>query len=132
MAVSPGSLAGSDVLARRRSVSFGHDEIAFGCSEHVFQSREVVLQYMIIERFKDRDPLPVYRRFRDRGRLTPDGLNYLSSWVDEQLGCCFQLMEAADATLLDQWIADWQDLIEFEVYPVISSEEAIDRLLPRL
>ena len=90
------------------------------------------MQYMIIERFKGRDPVPVYRRFQDEGRLTPDGLRYISSWVDDRLECCFQLMETVDATLLDEWIANWKDLVEFEVYPVISSAEAIERLSPRL
>jgi hypothetical protein len=87
---------------------------------------------MIVERFKNQDPLPVYRRFRDRGRLTPEGLEYVSSWVDEKLERCFQLMETSDPTLLDEWIANWKDLTEFEVYPVISSKEAAERVEPRL
>jgi Protein of unknown function (DUF3303) len=88
--------------------------------------------YMIIEHFKNDDPLPIYRRFRDRGRLAPDGLIYVSSWVDEQLNCCYQLMETGDRTLIDQWITNWSDLVEFEVYPVITSKEAADRIAPLL
>ena len=88
--------------------------------------------YMIIERFKNQDPLPVYRRFRDRGRLTPEGLQYVSSWVDEKLERCFQLMETSDPKLLDEWIASWRDLAEFEVYPVISSNEAAERVATHL
>ena len=88
--------------------------------------------YMIVENFKNQDPVPVYRRFRDRGRLAPEGLQYVSSWVDERLACCFQLMETADRKLLDEWIASWSDLIEFEVYPVISSEEAAEQVSSRL
>ena len=88
--------------------------------------------YMIVERFMNRDPLPVYRRFRDRGRLTPEGLQYVSSWVDEKLERCFQLMETSDPKLLDEWIASWRDLAEFEVYPVISSKEAAERVAPQL
>ena len=85
---------------------------------------------MIVERFKNRDPLPVYRRFREQGRLAPDGLQYLSSWVDEKLEICFQLMEATDINYVNEWIANWSDIVEFEVYPVISSKEAADRILP--
>lgn len=88
--------------------------------------------YMIIEYFRDRDPVPVYRRFRDRGRLAPEGLQYISSWVDEKLERCFQIMETADRKLLDEWIANWNDLADFEVWPVISSAEAAERVSQRL
>ena len=88
--------------------------------------------YMVIERFKNRDPVPVYRRFRDFGRLAPEGLQYLSSWVDEKLELCFQLMEADDRKSLDDWMARWSDIVEFEVYQVISSEEAAERVSSRL
>jgi hypothetical protein len=81
---------------------------------------------MVIEHFKDRDPVPVYRRFRERGRLLPEGLQYVSSWVDEKLERCFQLMETADRRLLDEWIENWSDLADFEVWPVISSAEATE------
>jgi hypothetical protein len=87
------------------------------------------LLYMIVEHFKNGDPLPVYQRFRERGRLAPEGLNYVTSWVDEKLQRCFQLMETDDVTHLNEWIANWNDLVEFEVYPVISSKEAADRVL---
>ena len=88
--------------------------------------------YMVVEHFINQDPLPVYRRFRDRGRLAPDGLQYISSWVDEKLERCFQLMETNDPALLDEWIASWRDLTEFEVYPVMSSKEAAERVAPLL
>jgi hypothetical protein len=87
---------------------------------------------MIVECFKNQDPVPVYRRFRDRGRLAPEGLKYVSSWVDEKLERCFQLMETDDRKLLDEWIAKWSDIVEFEVYPVISSKEAAEKVAPRL
>jgi|SRR5882724_5747029 len=90
------------------------------------------LLYMIVERFKNQDPVPVYRRFRERGRLAPEGLQYLSSWVDEKLETCFQLMETADRKLVEDWIANWSDLVEFEVYPVITSQEATERISSRL
>ena len=76
--------------------------------------------------------MPVYRRFRDHGRMAPVGLRYVSSWVDEEFGRCFQLMETDDLKLLEEWIANWSDLVEFEIYPVISSDEASKRLSPRL
>jgi hypothetical protein len=87
---------------------------------------------MIIENFKNRNPVPVYRRFRDCGRLTPEGLRYVSSWVDEKLERCFQLMEADDRKLLDEWIAKWSDIVEFEIYPVLSSKEAAEKVSSRL
>jgi hypothetical protein len=96
------------------------------------KSGENALLYMIIEYFRNNDPVPVYRRFRDRGRLAPEGLQYLSSWVDEELKRCFQLMETEDRKLLDEWIANWNDIVEFEVYPVISSKEAAEKMAPYL
>ena len=88
--------------------------------------------YMVVERFKGGDAVPVYRRFRDHGRLVPEGLSYVSSWVDTKLECCYQLMETDDRLLLDEWIAHWSDIVDFEVYPVISSKEAAEIMAPRL
>ena len=88
--------------------------------------------YMIIEHFKNRDPVPVYRRFRDRGRLAPESLQYVSSWVDEKLERCFQLMETENPISLEKWLANWNDLVEFEVYPVITSTEAVEKVSSRL
>lgn len=88
--------------------------------------------FMVVEKFRNGDALPIYRRFRDHGRLSPDGLRYISSWVDESLERCFQLMETGDRNLLDRWIENWSDLVEFEVYPVMSSNEAADKVAPRL
>jgi len=88
--------------------------------------------YMVVEHFRNDDPVPVYRRFRDRGRLAPDGLQYVSSWVDEELARCFQLMETSERRLLDEWIAHWNDIVNFEVYPVITSKQAVDALASRL
>jgi hypothetical protein len=88
--------------------------------------------YMIIEHFKNNDPAPIYRRFRDRGRMTPEGLLYISSWTDESITRCYQLMETNDRTLLNEWFAKWSDLVDFEVHPVISSAEAAQKIAPRL
>jgi hypothetical protein len=90
------------------------------------------MKYMVVEHFRNRDPLPVYRRFRDRGRMAPKGLQYLSSWVDNKFERCFQLMETPDQTLLDQWIANWTDIVDFEIFPVVTSAEAAQTIAPRL
>ena len=84
--------------------------------------------YMVVEVFKDGNA--VYQRFRDRGRLAPEGLSYVSSWVDVRLERCFQLMETDRPELLDQWIANWSDLVTFEVYPVMTSADAARKLDP--
>ena len=88
--------------------------------------------YMVVEHFKNKDAVPVYRRFRDKGRMMPVGLIYVSSWVDRELERCYQLMETDDHALLDEWMANWNDLIDFEVYPVITSKEAVEKVAPRL
>jgi Protein of unknown function (DUF3303) len=88
--------------------------------------------YMVVEKFKDGDASPVYRRFRERGRLAPAGLSYISSWVDERFARCFQLMETDDRNLLDEWIANWNDLVDFEVFPVMTSQEAAEKIAPSL
>lgn len=80
--------------------------------------------YMIVEHFRGGDARPVYRRFRDQGRLAPDGLHYISSWVTRDLQRCFQVMECDDERLLQEWIARWDDLVRFEVIPVMTSPDA--------
>jgi hypothetical protein len=79
--------------------------------------------FMVIERFKDRDPVPIYRRLREAGRSMPEGLRYLDSWVEVNFDRCFQLMECDDARLFLEWVLPWRDLIEFEVVPVSPSRE---------
>jgi hypothetical protein len=88
--------------------------------------------FMVVEHFKNGDAAPVYRRFRERGRQAPEGLSYVSSWVDAEMKRCFQLMETDDGELLEQWMAHWSDIVDFEVYPVITSAEAVERIAPRL
>lgn len=87
---------------------------------------------MVVEHFKNHGAVPVYRRFRKKGRMMPEGLVYVSSWVDQQFERCYQLMETDDRALLDQWMANWTDLIDFEVHPVVTSKEAAEKIAPLL
>jgi len=84
---------------------------------------------MVIEHFRGGDAVPVYGRFRDRGRLAPVGLTYVARRVDSTLRCCFQVMETADPALLEQWMGHWRDIVDFEVHQVIGSAEAAERVL---
>ena len=86
------------------------------------------LLYMVVERFVG-GAGPVYERAAELGRLLPDGLEYVDSWIDKRLDRCFQLMETDDPSLFDEWITRWSDLAEFEVVPVLSSAEASKRVL---
>jgi hypothetical protein len=79
--------------------------------------------YMIIEEFKE-GPEPVYARFREKGRMTPDGLQYVNSWITSDMQRCYQIMETPNPVLLDQWMAKWDDIITFEIIPVVASSEA--------
>ena len=79
------------------------------------------MHFMVIEHFKNGDPVPTYRRFREKGRLAPPGLNYVGSWVTPDLTRCYQVMECSDRRLLDEWMAKWEDLTRFEVIPVLTS-----------
>ena len=89
------------------------------------------MHYLVIEHFNG-DPVPVYRRFRDQGRLAPEGLRYVSSWVTDDLQRCYQVMECDDPALLEAWMDRWRDLVTFEVLPVLTSAEAAARVAPRL
>jgi hypothetical protein len=83
--------------------------------------------FMVLERFKNGDAAPVYRRFREHGRMTPEGLKHVSSWVTADLSTCYQVMETDDRALLEEWMSRWSDLVEFEVHAVITSQEAAQR-----
>jgi hypothetical protein len=74
---------------------------------------------MVVETFRDADAKAVYRRFKAKGRMTPEGLKYLSSYVAADLSRCFQLMETDDVALLQKWAAEWSDLMSFEIIPVV-------------
>jgi Protein of unknown function (DUF3303) len=85
--------------------------------------------FMVVEHYRG-GAAAVYARFHERGRLAPDGLRYVASWVDEPMQRCFQVMEAADRALVDAWIAEWRDLVDFDVIPVVTSAEAAARFPP--
>lgn len=88
--------------------------------------------FMVVERFKSRDALAVYRRVRERGRMAPEGLNYVGSWIEANFDRCFQLMECDDPRLLQQWALQWQDLIDMEFVPVVPSKETMEVVSPLL
>lgn len=88
--------------------------------------------YMVIERFRPGQAPAVYRRFRDRGRLAPEGLKYVSSWVDLEFCRCFQIMEAENEGILKEWTKNWEDLVEFEIVPVRTSAQAAAAIAPEL
>ncbi len=84
--------------------------------------------FMVIERFKDRDPIPVYKRVRDAGIKFPEGLTYVGSWIEPNFDRCFQLMECDDLRLLQEWILNCQGLgVTFEIVPVVPSKETRGR-----
>ena len=87
------------------------------------------MQYMIVETFV-KGPAAVYQRFREKGRMAPEGLTYVSSVVTDDGCICYQLMECDDRRLLDEWMSNWSDIVDFEVMPVISSSEAAARFGP--
>jgi hypothetical protein len=89
--------------------------------------------FMIIERFRDSDMLPVYQRLRDQGRSMPEGLKYIDSWVEPNFARCFQLMECDDLRLIQQWILNWRGLgATFEIVPVVSSAATREVVAPYL
>ena len=89
--------------------------------------------FMVIERFKDNDMVPVYRRLREKGRMIPEGLKYVDSWIEPNFSRCFQLMECDDVRLIQEWILNCQGLgITFEVVPVVPSKETREVVAPFL
>ena len=81
------------------------------------------MMFMVIESFRNQDGKAVYERLRERGRQMPDGLKFVNSWVSADLTRCFQLMEAEDVSQFQRWVAEWQDLMAFEIVPVVQSRE---------
>lgn len=91
------------------------------------------MQFMVLERFRDNDMLPIYKRVRDEGRMFPDGLQYLDSWVAADFSVCFQLMECEDLAQMQEWILKWRGWgVEFEVVPVLTSARTREVVAPHL
>lgn len=88
--------------------------------------------FMVIETFRVGQAPEVYRRFRERGRMAPASVQYVTSWVDLEFRRCFQVMEAPDEAALREWTRNWEDLVEFEIVPVRTSAEAAEAIAPRL
>jgi hypothetical protein len=89
--------------------------------------------FMVIERFKDNDMLPIYKRLRDEGRMLPDGLKYVDSWVEPNFGRCFQVMECDDLRLFQQWVLSWRGAgALLEIVPVVSSKDTRELVAPHL
>ena len=82
--------------------------------------------YMVVERFKNRDAKAIYGRFREKGRMMPEGLGHIESWVETNFDRCFQLMECGNTQVLEQWAAHWRDLVDFEFVPVRRSKDAAE------
>lgn len=87
------------------------------------------MQYMIIERFHPSKVKAMYERFTEKGRMLPQGVTYINSWINESVTGCYQLMESESLEKLQEWINNWKDLVEFEIVPVISSEKAKEIVL---
>jgi hypothetical protein len=88
--------------------------------------------FMVIEKYRDGDPKPVYRRFKEKGRMAPPGARHVFSWVTTDFERCFQVMDCDDRGVLDKWMANWSDIVEFEVIPIITSEKASAAIAPHL
>lgn len=82
--------------------------------------------YMVYERFKEGAVPEIYRRLREKGRMMPEGLDYVSSWIDLDLTKCYQLMQTEDVSLFELWTGNWKDLMEFEIVPVRTSSEVVE------
>lgn len=89
--------------------------------------------FMVIERFRDNDMIPVYQRVREGGRALPNGLRYVDSWVEASFGRCFQLMECDDLRLLQEWVLNWRGAgVTFEIVPVVTSAQTREVVAPHV
>lgn len=82
--------------------------------------------FMVVERFKNRDAKAIYTRLQEKGRMMPDGLKYVGSWIEDNFDRCFQLMECDDPQLFEQWTVHWRDIMDVEIVHVVSSAEAAE------
>jgi hypothetical protein len=90
------------------------------------------MQFMVVETFRNQDAEAIYRRLRDKGRMMPENLKFVASWVSADLSRCFQVMEADNITLLQRWIAEWADLMSFEIVPVVPGKDTAEALTGHL
>ena len=88
------------------------------------------MKYMIFETFKPGKVKEIYQRLEEKGRMQPEGLTYINSWIDENMEKCYQVMETDSIKKIHQWISNWDDVMEFEIVPVISSAEAKKKAFP--
>jgi hypothetical protein len=84
--------------------------------------------YMVLEHFKDRNAKAIYERLHQKGRMMPEGLKYVSSWIETNYDRCFQVMECDDIRLLEEWASHWSDLMKFEFVPVVESKTMVERM----
>ena len=84
--------------------------------------------YMIIEKFHSSKGKLIYQRFKEKGRMMPEGVEYINSWINEPVSICYQVMESDCLEKILEWISHWSDIADFEVVPVMTSEEAKEKL----
>ena len=81
------------------------------------------MQYLIIEHYKKGKTIEIYQRFDQKGRMLPKGVTYINSWTDEKVETCYQIMESESLEKLQEWVSNWNDLVDFEIIPVLTSAE---------
>src|SRR5216684_3619100 len=118
---------------RGRTASRGGSRFLIGTGSRITLRTRIVMLFMVIERFRDNDMIPIYQRLRDSGRALPDGLEYVDSWVEPNFGRCFQLMRCDDMRLLQKWVLQWRGSgATFEIIPVVPSTETREVVAPYL
>ena len=85
--------------------------------------------YMVIEHFHPDKIKELYERFDKKGRLMPNGVHYINSWTDTKVETCYQIMESESEEKLNEWIDNWKDFADFVIIPVLSSEQAREKVL---
>ena len=90
------------------------------------------MQFMVIETYRNQDAKTIYGRFRDKGRMLPEGLTFVASWVTADLSRCFVIMECEEVATLQRWVVEWSDLAAFEILPVVAGSETAAALADAL
>jgi hypothetical protein len=86
---------------------------------------------MVIERYHEGKAKMLYQRYSEKGRMMPEGVQYINSWINEEVTVCYQLMESDSIEGMQQWISNWNDIVDFEIIPVISSAEAKEKIFSK-